>query len=106
LAGNHVLPRPTLRVFWLILAEEPALRDLGLVRDRVGRPGVGISLISPDFKQFRRILIISPKTGELLGNEEILIKADEDLDLKAPAIYQYSAILDSKLTSDPGPRVN
>lgn len=103
LATDHVLPRGTLRAFWLMLADEPSLRDLGVVRDRAGRPGIGISLIAPDLAQFRRILIISPESGELLGNEEILIKADKTLDLKVPAIYQFTAIVSSRWTSDPGP---
>jgi len=102
-AQNHVLSQQMLSAFWRLLADEPAMRDLGVVRDRAGRPGVGISLIAPDFKQFRRILIISPRTGKLLGYEEILIKADKELDLRAPAIYQFSAILESHLTTESGP---
>lgn len=103
LADNHVIPPGTLAAFWRILADEPSVRSLGVVRDREGRPGVGISLIEPDTKQFRQILIISPRTGQLLGTETILIRSDKSVDLHPPAIYQFSAILASRLTSDPGP---
>lgn len=104
LAQTNVIPARTLRAFWLILADEPSIRNLGTVRDREGRPGVGISLIAPDYKQLRRILIVSSSTGEVLGKEDILIKSDPTLDLRAPAIMEFSAIVSSRWTSEPGPR--
>ncbi|MFI5430210.1 hypothetical protein [Aeromicrobium sp. UC242_57] len=86
-----------------MLSEEPSLRSLGSVNDRAGRSGIGISLIPADSPQFRKILIISPDTGGLLGTEEILIKNDSDVGIKAPAIYAFTAILDARYVSDKGP---
>ena len=103
LYGQYVVPPDTAAAFWRVLAAEPALRSLGAVKDRAGREGIGISFIPTDAPQFRRVLIISPQTGQLLGTEDILIKSDPNVDLKTPAIYGFTAILSAQYTRDRGP---
>jgi hypothetical protein len=100
---RFVIPPTTAATFWRILASEPALRTLGSVTDRAGRPGVGIAIVPIDSPQFRKVLIISSATGQLLGTEDILIRMDSNVELKAPAIYSFSAILESRYTTATGP---
>ncbi|WP_456695899.1 CU044_5270 family protein [Aeromicrobium sp. P5_D10] len=104
LHDQFVVPPKVSSRFWEILAREPTLRLLGAVTDRAGRPGIGISLISVGSPQFRQVLIISPTTGQLLGTEVILIKDDPDVGVKAPAIYSFTAILESEYTTARGPK--
>lgn len=104
LTAEHVVSGRMFAMFWQVLADEPSIRDLGSAEDRVHRPGVGISMISPTAPQFRRVLIISPRSGRLLGSEEVLIKSDKALDLHAPAIYSFTAITQSRRTASTGPR--
>lgn len=103
LHDQFVIPPDISAGFWRILADEPSVRLLGSVKDRAGRTGIGISLISVDSPQFRQVLIISPKTGQLLGTEDILIKDDLESGVKAPAIYSFTAILKAEYTKDRGP---
>jgi hypothetical protein len=79
-----------------MLRAERGFRLLGAVEDRVGRVGVGISLIAADAPEFRHVLIADPKTGRLLGTEEILIAPVDGIDLEAPAIMSFTAILESR----------
>ena len=79
------------------------MRSLGAVKDRAGRSGVGISFIPAHAPMFRLVLIISPRTGELLGTEEILIKDSPDIGFTAPAIMSFTAILQSRYTDAVGP---
>jgi hypothetical protein len=103
LYGEYMIPAKTAAAFWRMLADEPSVRLLGAVRDRAGRPGVGISLLPSDAPTFRRVMIISPDTGQLLGTEDILIKDDPDVGVEAPAIYSFTAILDARYTRANGP---
>lgn len=102
---QYVVGPKVASLFWTVLANEPGFRTLGSVTDRAGRPGVGISVISSEAPEFRLVLIISRSTGQLLGTEEILIKSNANLGLKAPAINAFTAILKSEYTRDrPGAR--
>lgn len=103
LYSQYVIPPQLAASFWRMLSDEPSVRSLGSVKDRTGRAGVGISLISPDSPQFRKILVVSPTDGSLLGTEEVLIKNDPEVGLKAPAIYSFTAILEAKNVRDRGP---
>ncbi|MCW2829601.1 MAG: hypothetical protein JWP31_293 [Aeromicrobium sp.] len=100
---QYVVPPRTASVLWRVLADEPSFRSLGSVDDRAGRDGVGISLIPSDAPQFRRVLIISRDTGQLLGTEDILIKDDPSVGVEAPAIYAFTAYLESRYTRRTGP---
>lgn len=101
---QFVIPPDVSAGFWRILADEPSLRLLGSVTDRAGRAGIGISLIPDGSPQFRIVMIISPKTGQLLGTEDILIKDDPEVGVEAPAIYSFTAILKAEYTKDRGPK--
>ncbi len=102
---QYVVGPKVASLFWTVLANEPGFRTLGSVTDRAGRPGVGISVISSEAPEFRLVLIIGRSTGQLLGTEEILIKSNAKLGLKAPAINAFTAILKSEYTPDrPGAR--
>lgn len=81
---------------WKMLHDEEGFRSLGEVKDRAGRAGVGISLIPDDTPEYRYVLIADPKTGQLLGSEQILIAPVEGNPMKAPAIMSFTAILESK----------
>lgn len=81
---------------WEMLRDERGIRLLGEVKDRAGRAGIGISLIAAKRPEFRQVLIADPKTGRLLGSEEILIAPVEGISLKVPAIMSFTAILESK----------
>lgn len=92
----NVVPPEVNAALWRVLAGEKDFRSLGEVKDRAGRPGLGISLITTDRPEYRNILIIDPKTGRLLGNEQILITSADGLKITPPAIMSFTAILESK----------
>lgn len=104
LFNTYVIPSQMASVFWQILADNPSLRSLGTVKDRAGRPGIGISLIAEEYPAFRQILIISSETGQLIGSEEILIKPVPDITFKPPAVMSFTAILESRYTAAVGPK--
>ncbi|MET0467815.1 MAG: CU044_5270 family protein [Aeromicrobium sp.] len=93
---TYVVPPDLDAALWEMLADEQGFRSLGDVDDRVGRPGVGISLIADERPEYRLVLIADPHTGRLLGTEQILISSVEDLKIKAPAITGFTAILESR----------
>lgn len=93
---RYVLPPALNAAIWKMLQEENGFRSLGEVKDRVGRAGIGISLIPDDTPEYRYILIADPKTGRLLGSEQILISPIEGIAMKVPAIMSFTAILESK----------
>lgn len=93
LANQNVIPPAKASLIWAAISTESGFRSLGTVRDRAGRSGVGISVVSAETPQFRSVLIISPRTGQLLGVEEILIKSDPAAGLEAPAVNAFTAIV-------------
>lgn len=95
LSTTYVMPPKLNAAIWTVLGGEKGFRLLGSVKDRVGRDGVGISLIADDSPEYRQVLIADPQTGSILGNEEILIKPVTGLTITAPAITRFSAILES-----------
>jgi hypothetical protein len=92
---SYVVPSDVESALWLMLGDEEGFRSLGAVKDRVGREGVGISLIAAKRPEYRLMLIADPKTGRLLGTEQILISSVEGLKINAPAIMSFTAILES-----------
>lgn len=93
---TYVVPSDVDAALWQLLSDEVGLRSLGEVKDRAGRRGIGISLIAASRPEFRRVLIADPKTGALIGTEEILISPVAGIALEAPAIVSFTAILESK----------
>lgn len=77
---------------WQSLRGEEGFTSLGTVEDRAGRNGLAISFVPDQRPQYRFILIGSTETGQLLGTEEILIKADPDLSVKPPAVISFTTI--------------
>lgn len=102
-ASKYVVPARVTSALWGLLAKQDCMRFLGTVKDRAGREGIGISLTPPDRKNYRFVFIASLETGQLLGIEEILIKSDPKLDLKAPAITRFTAFLTADYTAEGGP---
>lgn len=86
-AVQHQIVSPQLEsAFWQVLATRSDIRYMGLVTDRAGRPGEAFGLDA--FGVERLVLIISPTTGLLLG--------EEDLDLSNPGaltIKTYPAVI-------------
>ncbi|CAN5155302.1 hypothetical protein BH09ACT10_BH09ACT10_03780 [soil metagenome] len=101
LFANYVVSPKLASALWTMLSEEEAFRLLGNVKDRAGRDGVGISIVEKATLTQRYVLIVSPKTGQLIGQEQILIKETPTLDLEAPAIMSFTAYLDSSFTAAP-----
>lgn len=91
----YVIPPAVDAAIWTMLSGEDGFRSLGKVVDRAGRAGIGISLIDRARPESRYILIADPDTGRLLGTEEILISSVADLEIDAPAIMSFTAILDA-----------
>lgn len=98
---NYVLKTTDYAVIWTMLRGETGFVTLGSVEDRVGRNGVGISIIDPKRPQYRHILIGSLETGQPLGYEQILIKPIDGLDVKPPSVSAFSAFIDSRLVAEP-----
>lgn len=77
---------------WRVLAARPDVRYLGKVTDRARRAGVAVAVTLPSGE--RSVLIISPKTGQLLGAEDILLSGAPALHLTAyPAVTGYTIFL-------------
>ncbi|WP_332642843.1 CU044_5270 family protein [Aeromicrobium sp.] len=100
LYSQYVVTPKLASAIWAMMADQPGVRLLGAVDDRAGRSGIGFSLIPGDEPHTRFVLIVSPATGQLLGSENILIKPDQSSDVKPPAITSFTAILDSRYTTE------
>lgn len=71
-----------------ILANTAGLRPVGRVTDRLGRSGAAYEYRSAGT---RRLLIMSPSTGQVLGLETVFTKADPQYGVKAGDVMDYSA---------------
>ncbi|TDC37668.1 hypothetical protein E1211_09745 [Micromonospora sp. 15K316] len=65
----------------------------GTVTDRLGRPGLGVSVDDPD-KGTRDLLVIDRRTGLLLAHESMFLRRPEQLPVKIPAVFGYVLYLD------------
>lgn len=82
-----------------LLARTPALVNRGSVIDRAGRPGVAIALDSSYSGLLTRYTwIFDPRTGALLGNEEMLIDPGR-LHVRSRSIIAYTTFLASGWSS-------
>lgn len=97
---QYVVPPRLAAVMWTVLAVEPDVRSLGSVRDRVGRRGVGVSLFDKSDLDKRWVLVISPKSGQLLGAEQILLEPSKEISSTVPAIVQFTAIIAANRSHD------
>ncbi|MGW6909905.1 CU044_5270 family protein [Streptomyces sp. NPDC054940] len=71
-----------------LLAETEGLRPLGQVTDRLGRRGLAYMYDRPGA---RKMLIMDPATGAVLGLETTFSKADPQYGVKAGDVMSYSA---------------
>jgi len=90
-----------------VLAAIPGIREQGTVTDRVGRPGVAVSLDTTWGRPYRYILVFDQTSGALLDHEQIattIYRAGqpEPLHVHIPAVVQYMAYLTSRHTTTPG----
>ncbi|MFB6440417.1 CU044_5270 family protein [Streptomyces sp. NPDC056411] len=85
-------PRETAAIDRLLAAAE-GLRPAGAVTDRLGRRGqayVHEGLDGPS-RATRQMVILDPRTGELLGLEDTFTKDQPDFKVKAGAVVSYEA---------------
>jgi len=90
-----------------VLAAIPGIRGQGNVTDRVGRPGVAVSLDATWGRPYRYVLVFDQTSGALLDHEQIattIYRAGqpEPLHVHIPAVVQYMAYLTSRHTTTPG----
>jgi len=83
---------------WRVLAASPGFRNLGVVTDRAGRDGVAVALDDNYRRPTRYVLIFDPRTGRLLGDEQIITTVyrpgqPEPLNVRIPAVIDYHAYL-------------
>ncbi|WP_225828902.1 CU044_5270 family protein [Streptomyces naphthomycinicus] len=72
-----------------LLAGTPGLRPVGRVTDRLGRTGQ--AYVHYDPRGVRRMLIMDPSTGAVLGLEMTATKAEPEYGLKVGDVMQYAA---------------
>ncbi|MFI9252168.1 CU044_5270 family protein [Streptomyces sp. NPDC053069] len=71
-----------------VFAQAHGLRPAGQVTDRLGRPGQAYVY---DAGTVRRMLILEPRTGAVLGMEATFVKDDPEYGVKAGDVMGYSA---------------
>lgn len=71
-----------------LLADAEGLRPAGQVTDRLGRRG---QVYVYEGSGYRRMLIMAPATGAVLGLETVLTKAEPEYGVKAGDVESYSA---------------
>ncbi|MET0821344.1 MAG: CU044_5270 family protein [Aeromicrobium sp.] len=96
---TYVMPSTLTAAIWRMLESEAGFRSLGSAEDRAGRNALGISIIDPAKPSVRHILLGSQDTGALVGDEDILIKVDPNLDVKPPSVLSFSTVLDARMTT-------
>lgn len=102
LANQQPIPAHVESAILRLLARSPGLIDSGVVTDRAGRPGVAVSLDSSYSGVLTRYtLILDPRTGGLLGEEETLIGNPRKLDVRSPAVLSYTVFLASGYVDTP-----
>ncbi|MEU8790482.1 CU044_5270 family protein [Streptomyces sp. NPDC048643] len=75
-----------------VLAEAPGLRPVGAVTDRLGRPGQAY-VYDDKAHAVRRMLILDPATGSVLGLEDTVTRGEREYGVKAGDVMSYSAWL-------------
>lgn len=86
-------PGPAVRAAIIgLLGTRSDIRDLGVIKDRAGRPGhgLGVSASQPGGLPSRFVIILDQTTGRLLSYEQILTKTPGKLDVEIPAVIDYT----------------
>ncbi|MER6028931.1 CU044_5270 family protein [Streptomyces sp. NPDC001851] len=73
-----------------VLADAKGLRPVGQVTDRLGRPGQAYAYDGPGA---RRMLVLDPRTGAVLGLEATFSEDDARYGVRAGDVMEYSAWL-------------
>lgn len=100
LATFRVLHPEGVSALWTTLAQEPGVRSLGHVTDRLGRDCVAIA--STPFEWQSRtwvdVLLVDPETGHLVGTEEVMLFS-ETQDVHEPTVTAYRVITAMQMVS-------
>lgn len=85
-------PRETAAVVRM-LADADGLRSAGVVTDRLGRRGQAYVYDGPDgaTNSTRQMVILDPRTGELLGLEITFTKDEPEFKIKSGEVMSYEA---------------
>ncbi|MCX4451870.1 CU044_5270 family protein [Streptomyces sp. NBC_01340] len=90
LLGNWTLGTREDAALLRVLADAKGLRPAGAVTDRLGRQGQ--AYVYDDATHFvRRMLILDPGSGAVLGIEDTVTKDDPEFGVKAGDVMSYSA---------------
>jgi hypothetical protein len=101
--GWHT-PDPAVRAAAItVLGDTDGLLYHGTVTDRAGRPGIAVSATSPD-SATRDLIILDPRTGDLLASELTLLRDPGRLGITEPTVADYVLYLARSRTPDLGPR--
>jgi hypothetical protein len=95
LSYTYVLPGGLRAALWRTLKDDPKVSYLGTTRDRLDRSAVALSLPGAD-KNYRLLLFADAQTGALLGSETVLIRDSTELGLSAPAVTEFTAIVEAR----------
>lgn len=95
LSYTYVLPSGLRAALWRTLLDAPEISYLGTTHDRLDRAAVAFSLPGAD-SAYRLILFGDARTGALLGSETVLIRASAELGLDAPAVTEFTAVVESR----------
>jgi len=97
---------------YTVIAGLPGVRYEGEANDLVGRHGIAISMMRPDADEyepevFEDRLIINPATGQLLANQQVVVKpvwvGSGSTGHKVGMIVSAQAFLARNWTNGPGP---
>ncbi len=96
------LPAALRATLYQVTGELPGVKLLGQVEDPVGRPGIGIAFTDRR-RGTRHELIFDPRTSELLGERESLVRSSA-YGFRAPSgtAIGYAAYLESKVVDSVG----
>jgi hypothetical protein len=102
---NHQVISPSLEShLWTMLASRSDVSYMGLVRDRAGREGAAFCATIGGSGRERQVLIVSPQTGMLLGEEDLFLSNPGGLTIKHyPAVIGYTTYVTSQWVSKAPP---
>lgn len=103
---NYVVSPRVTGALWRVLADQPSITYLGETYDRLNRPAEVFTAKGEDgFTQ--KLLLISPTTGQYLGEEDVLITRSPQYTFEPPAVISFSALVRAErvsASSVPAPR--
>ncbi|MFT4008757.1 MAG: hypothetical protein QM655_01810 [Nocardioidaceae bacterium] len=91
---TYALPPDLVGALWRTLEAQPGVTYLGRTEDRLGRSSVAFAVPAQDRRR-QFILYADPTTGSYHASEQILVTDDKSLALKAPAVVDFTAIVES-----------